>query len=164
MVMLGVAPNLDLVAPECFAELPDAPTTTTTESPDDEPDPDAAPTVPDTLPETTTTAPTASVVAVVDCSGANEGRVYASFCLNDDEDAPGNLTAGACPGDPELDYPGDRTIRRAAARVCLQRFEETFGEPYSLSDRVAEEFVPNEGLWNRGDRRVVCHESDGGTG
>lgn len=166
-IVVGLAPNLDLTPSECFAEIPDSTTTTTSvlsdESSSDE-DGEAAlaptteATIPETLPETTATVPMPPVVAIVDCAGTNDGEVYAAFCLGDDEDSPGRLTAVACPGDPDFEYPSDRTIRRAAARVCLQRFEELFGTVYAVSDRLAEEFVPTEGMWDRGDRRVVCHE------
>ncbi len=165
-VFLGISPNLDLVATECFADLPTATSVESVETSDqgEEPEPDAneqstietEPTIPDTLP-VTTTIPAPPMLALVDCNGSNLGQVFATFCLGDDEEAPGQLTAVACPGDPDLDYPGDRSLRRAAARVCLQRFEEAFKQPYSIATRVAQEFVPTEGVWNRGDRRVVCH-------
>ncbi len=160
-IFLGVSPNLDLVANECFADLPTSASTTapaeeSTSTPDESSTPETEPTVPDTLP-ITTTIPTPPMLALVDCNGTNLGQVFATFCLGDDEEATGQLTAVACPGDPDLDYPGDRSLRRAAARICLQRFEETFGRPYSIATRVAQEFVPTEGVWNRDDRRVVCH-------
>lgn len=174
-VVLGLSPNLDLVATECFADLPTATSVASTEQDDradqndsadqdegaeptgnEQPTPETEPTIPDTLP-VTTTIPMPPMLAIVDCNGSNLGQVFATFCLGDDEEASGQLTAVACPGDPDLDYPGDRSLRRAAARVCLQRFEESFKQPYSIATRVAQEFVPTEGVWNRGDRRVVCH-------
>ncbi|MFT7597173.1 MAG: hypothetical protein ACI8TP_000091 [Acidimicrobiales bacterium] len=163
-VILAIAPNLGLSPDQCFAEVPLAePTTTTSEavvtSPDENDQTTTQATAPDTLPETTT-IPRPPTVAVVDCAGTNLGQVYAVFCLGDDEDDPGNLTSRVCPGDTELAYPGDRNIRRAAARACLQRFAEVFGEQYAASERVAQEFTPNEGVWGQGDRRVVCHASN----
>jgi hypothetical protein len=165
-IFLGVSPNLDLVANECFADLP-TPTSVATSEPDEELEPnpdepstlDTEPTVPDTLP-VTTTIPTPPMLALVDCNGTNLGQVFATFCVGDDEEASGQLTAVACPGDPDLEYPGDRSLRRAAARICLQRFEETFKQPYSIATRIAQEFVPTEGVWNRDDRRVVCHSTE----
>ncbi len=168
-VFLGVSPNLDLVATECFADLPTTTSVASTEDPDQDEgaEPEAneqstietEPAIPDTLP-VTTTIPAPPMLALVDCNGSNLGQVFATFCLGDDEEAPGQLTAVACPGDPDLEYPGDRSLRRAAARVCLQRFEEAFKQSYSIASRVAQEFVPTEGVWNRGDRRVVCHSVD----
>ncbi len=166
-VILALAPNLGLSPDQCFAEVPAVETTTPTTlatSPEPEDGAEAAnvtePTTPETLPETTT-IPRPPTVAVVDCNGTNLGQVYAAFCLGNDAEAPGELTAIACPGLEPQDYPGDRTIRRAAARICLQRFEETFGEEYGSSTRVAQEFTPNEGVWALGDHRVVCHSVAG---
>jgi hypothetical protein len=165
-IILALAPNLGLSPEQCFAEVPLVETTTTTTAPAEEPDDDAptrtaqTPTTEATTPETlpgTSTIPGPATVAVVDCIGTNLGKVYATFCLGDDEDAPGQLTAVVCPGDPELSHPGDRNIRRSAARVCLQRFEEIFREEYATSARMAQEFTPTEGVWNLGDHRVVCH-------
>ena len=167
-IVLGLGPNLDLVDAECFAEIPvpttlpatTLPTTGTSTSASPTPDPPTSgPTVPDTL-AVTTTDPKPPTVAIVDCGGTHLGQVYATFCLGSDEESVGTsdeeLTAVACPGDEGLDYPGDRTLRRAAARICLQRFEETFRQRYSVSSRIAQEFIPTEGVWNRDDRRVVC--------
>ncbi len=162
-VVLALVPNLDLVESECFAEIPpptNVPTPPTTldgatTSRNDQASTGTEATVPDTLP-LTTTIPKPPTIAVVDCNGSMTGQVYATFCLGDSEDSPGELTAVACPGDDGLDYPGDRTLRRAAARICLQRFEQTFREPYAWSTRGAQEFIPTEGVWNRGDRRAVC--------
>jgi hypothetical protein len=160
-LVLALSPNLDLIVDECFAEIP-APTTTTTpeeEAPPGEGDGDvepAQPTIPDTLPETTV-IPRPPTIAIVDCAGTNVGQVYATFCLGADDERSGELTTVECPGDDDLEYPGDRTLRRAAARICLQRFEEQFRERYASTSRVAQEFLPTEGVWNRGDRRVVCH-------
>ncbi|MDA3038527.1 MAG: hypothetical protein O3C27_03180 [Actinomycetota bacterium] len=163
-IFLGVSPNLDLIANECFADLP-TPTSVVTTEPDEGAEPDAdnqptldtEPTVPDTLP-VTTIIPAPPMLALVDCNGSNLGQVFATFCVGQKPEAtPGQLTAIVCPGDPDLEYPSDRSLRRTAARICVQRFEETFKQPYSLSTRVGQEFVPTEGVWNRGDRRVVCH-------
>ena len=167
-VLLAVVPNLALAPEQCFAAVDSVVTTPTTSQPSAPantgeaatsttgPGSTTEPTSPDTLPDTTVVARPAAV-AVVDCNGGHEGRVYAAFCLGTDEDSDGELTSVACPGDVDLPYPGDRNIRRAAARVCLQRFEETFAETYASSARVAREFTPNEGVWSLGDHRVVCH-------
>lgn len=164
-ILLGTSPNLALPIGECWNELAVASTTTTTE-PLSATEPEET-TTSSTLPSTTrTTVPKAKVVAVVDCSGTNQGEVYSSFCLGTSEaieieSSTGAQTADAlqkvpCPGDPELTWPGDREIRRAAARVCLETFAIIFGETYAVSDRTSNELTPNEGLWDRGERRVVC--------
>ncbi len=158
-VLLGLAPNLALGQGQCYSRLPPEPEvaeTTTSTTVAGETTVSVEPTVPPTLPETTTTTPRPANVALVDCAGSHDGAVYATFCLGPRPELENDLTAMACPGDAGLEYPGDRTIRRAATRVCLQRFEEAFGEAYGLSTRVAEEFVPTEALWTIGDRRVVC--------
>ncbi len=69
---------------------------------------------------------------------------------------PGDLNSEVCPGNPSVPWPGDRTIRRAAARSCVEEFEFLFDVDYSESPRRSMEFVPNEALWAQGDRRVVC--------
>lgn len=165
-VILALAPNLGLSPEQCFAEIPLVETTTTTAAPTTQgSDTDDAPTTTldaiDQALETTTTLPRPPTVAVVDCGSTNLGQVYATFCLGTAEDDEGQLTSVACPGDPESSYPGDRAIRRAAARVCLQRFEEAFGEDYAASTRIAQEFTPTEGVWELGDHRVVCHSVTG---
>lgn len=164
--ILALAPSLGLAPQQCFSDLvlaeDDQSTTTSSLSePTDETEPTAPP-----LSETTS-VPRPATVAVVECAGTNNGQVYATFCLGTFQADEGEgaavgravdqLTSVACPGNPDLDYPGDRSIRRAAARICLQRFEEQFQEEYASSDRVAQEFTPTEGLWDLGDHRVVCH-------
>ncbi len=154
--ILSLAPNLDLVEDQCYARLPPP---TTPESPTtvvEQSDVTTAETAPPTLAATTTLVPRPEAVAIVDCTGSYDGIVFATFCLGPHETDPEDLTATSCPGALDLTYPGDRTIRRAAARICLQRFEQVFAEPYATSTRRAEEFVPTEPLWNRDDRRVVC--------
>ena len=172
-VILALAPNLGLSPEQCFADVPLVETTTTTASPTTQgSDSTEAPTTTadaiDRALETTTTLPRPPTVAVVDCAGTNLGQVYATFCLGasteegvEEQEAESQLTSVACPGNTELDYPGDRAIRRAAARICLQRFEEAFGEDYAASTRIAQEFTPTEGVWELGDHRVVCHSVTG---
>ncbi len=168
-LMLALTPNLDLDVDTCWAELPElVETTTTTTEPPTETTPATAETTPQTLGDPATTIPSPTIVAEVDCSGTNEGKVFASFCLQqnpatDDlarflliatECDPTGVDAGNSPVDTP--WPGDREVRRAAARLCLHEFEEAFGEPYSQSELVAKEFVPTEGIWIRGRRDVVC--------
>lgn len=163
-IVLATAANLGLPIGQCWDELAVATTTTlapglTTA--------DGVTTT--TSPATTqTTTPHPQVVAIVDCNGTNKGEIYSSFCigLDPDSDEEVESASGAqisdllelvpCPGDSELLWPGDRELRRAAARVCLNVFVGVFAEPYATSDRVAREITPNEGLWERGERRVVC--------
>jgi hypothetical protein len=152
-IIIAVSPDLALATGQCYAALP-PPTTTPSDSTTTTADAGAE--VPPTLPATTTTLARAATVAVVDCNGTNDGEVYFNFCLGPNPDFANDLTAEACPGTRELEYPGDRTIRRAASRICLERFEEIFAEPYATSSRIAEEFVPTKGLWENGDRRVIC--------
>lgn len=159
--ILALTGNLDLTEGQCYEDLP----------PPSEIEPDATttvvgqetvetePTVPPTLAPTTTT-PRPSVVAVVDCAGPNRGTVYATFCLGPHPEFADDLTAAPCPGGLEVEYPGDRSIRRAASRICLQRFSERYGEDYATSTRTATEFVPTEGLWKLDDRRVICLASE----
>lgn len=165
-IIMALAPNLGLSPEQCFADVPLVETTTTstsstTQGSDGSEDPVTTIDAIDQALETTTTLPRPPTVAVVDCAGTNLGQVYATFCLGPTEDDESQLTSAACPGDPELSYPGDRAIRRAAARICLQRFEEAFGEDYAASERIAQEFTPTEGVWELGDHRVVCHSATG---
>ncbi len=165
-LMLALTPNLDLDVGTCWAELPALveTTTTTTEAPT-ETTPETAETTPQTLGDPATTIPSPTIVATVDCAGTNEGKVFASFCLQQnpatDDLARFLLIATECDratGESPVDtpWPGDREVRRAAARLCLQEFEVIFGLPYSQSESVAKEFVPTEGIWIRGRRDVVC--------
>ncbi len=164
-VLLGLAPDLALGVNQCWADIPEATTTTTTTAPPatgttTEAEPTTTEiTVPETLPEPVSTIASPPIMGIVDCAGTHEGEVYATFCLVPDQEATAGeeLTAGPCSNDgAALEWPGDRQVRRTAARICLQRFSEAFGEPYELSERVAEEFTPTEGVWDRGDHRVVC--------
>ncbi|MEZ5375533.1 MAG: hypothetical protein R2733_03415 [Acidimicrobiales bacterium] len=156
--ILALVGNLELAEGQCYADLPPPtaqvpdPTTTTVEG---ETAVATEPTVPPTVAAPTTT-PRPTIVAMVDCAENNDGTVYAAFCLGPHAEFADDLTAAACPGDPTIEYPGDRTIRRAASRICLQRFTERFEEDYATSERIATEFVPTEGLWGLDDRRVVC--------
>ena len=159
--ILALTDNLELAEGQCWAELPPPsevlpePTTTTPGQATQA----TEPTVPPTLAAPNTT-PRPTIVAVVDCGQHNDGTVYANYCLGAHPEFDDDLTAEACPGDSSIEYPGDRTIRRAATRICLQRFTERFLEDYATSERTAEEFVPTEGLWSMGDRRVVCLMSE----
>lgn len=159
--ILALIGNLELAEGQCYGTLPPPseiepdPTTTLPGGQSVE----TEPTVPPTLAPSTST-PRPSVVAVVDCEGPNSGTVYATFCLGPHPEFADDLTAAACPGGLDLEYPGDRNIRRAASRICLQRFSERFDEDYATSTRTATEFVPTEGLWNLDDRRVVCLASE----
>ncbi len=163
-VVLATAANLGLPIGQCWDELAVATTTTTGAVPvtDDVTATTEAPTT------TETTTPTPRVVAIVDCNGTNKGEIYSSFCIGlradageEVESASGAQTSDLldlvpCPGDPDLVWPGDRELRRGAARLCLDVFTQVFAEPYSTSARAATELTPNEGLWERGERRVVC--------
>jgi hypothetical protein len=133
-VVLGLARELDLQPGQCYAPLPPQ-----------EPEPATPPA------ETTTTVPTR---VVADCAGPHTARVFAAFCLVQLPD--GSLDAGPCPEAPATPWPGDREVRRAAVRVCLQRFEAEFGEPYATSELRTEELTPTKGAWLAGDQRVVC--------
>lgn len=159
LLVITVGETLSLAPAQCYGELPPPPSTTTITTPTTAP-PQTEKTAPDTLPMTTI-APQIEVVAVVDCRGPYDGEVFATFCLGEDADARGDerLAATVCPGLSTLEYPGDQLIRRTAARVCIQRFEEISGEPYGQSDRTIGEFIPTEGLWEQGERRVVCYAS-----
>ncbi len=157
-IILALTPSLGLVVDQCWAEIPEA-TTTTTTAPStsivtfEEPEP----TAPETLPETVPTLPKPPTIAVVACEGTNNGQAFAGFCLTEDlESENDRLTGGPCDQPSDLEWPGDRAVRRAAARICLQRFEEFFDESYADSVLVAREFTPTEGVWQQGDRRVVC--------
>lgn len=166
-IILALAPNLGLSPEQCFANVPLVESTTTsassttTQGSDGSAEPTTTLDAIDQALETTTTLPRPPTVAVVDCAGTNLGEVYATFCLGEADSDESELTSVACPGDPESVYPGDRAIRRAAARICLQRFEEAFGEDYAASVRIAQEFTPTEGVWELGDHRVVCHSVTG---
>jgi len=162
----GLGESLGLKPGQCYAAVPE--TTTTTQPPT---------TVPTTIegetsatealtttepPPITTTIPRPPLVAIVECEGTNEGVVFASFCIGslveDGElvDLPSELGVIECDGDPDLEWPGDRLLRRAAARECVARFDDVFGEPYATSEIGTTEFVPSRSVWERGDRRIVC--------
>lgn len=165
-ILYGLVPNLALAPEQCWADIATTTTSTTsTTAPPTTVAEDASTTttedtVPETLPPTVTSVPQAPTIGVVDCAGSHDGQAFASFCLaaeTDEDGAPtGELTSGPCDGITELEWPGDRTVRRAAARICLEHFALAFDEPYEESPLTAREFTPTEGIWERGERRVVC--------
>ena len=165
-IVRGLGESLGLAPGQCYAAVPE--TTTTTQRPTTLPPTSegetttteaAATTDP---PAPTTTIPRPPLVAIVECEGTNEGVVFASFCIGSlvegDElvDLPSELGVVECDGDPDLAWPGDRLLRRAAARECVARFEGVFDEPYATSEIGTTEFVPSRSVWERGDRRIVC--------
>lgn len=169
-IVRGLGENLGLMPGQCYAEPPETTTTTlppttlppTSETIEGETTTEA-PAPPTTEPPPiTTTVPRPPLIAIVNCEGTNEGVVFATFCIgslvDDGEviDRPGEMGAVECDGDPALDWPGDRLLRRSAARECIARFEAVFGEPFAVSDIGTTEFVPSKGVWERGDRRIVC--------
>jgi hypothetical protein len=170
-IIRGLAVELGLLPGQCYAAVPEPTTTTTepttttnssTEGSDsaDETTTTVAATTEATAPPSTIPQP--RTVAVVECSGTREGVVYGAMCLGSllatDRivTEPRDLGVVTCPGDSLLPWPGERTLRRAAARVCLEIFEELYGEPYALSEVATVELVPSRGVWEQGDRRVVC--------
>ena len=166
-IVLATAENLGLPIGQCWNELAVASTTVPVSAPTLATDPTTT-----TQPTTTqTTLPKPDTVAIVDCSGTNQGEVYSSYCIGvnpelttEVESASGAATSDVlervpCPGQSDLTWPGDRELRRAAARICLDVFSIVFQETYAVSDRTAQEMTPNEGLWDRGERRVVCSAS-----
>ncbi len=158
--IVALTPSLGLAPDQCWSEVPEATTTSTTQPPRTTSSlatTTTEPVVPETLGETQTTLPRPPTIAIVTCEGTHTGQAFAAFCLLEDfESESDRLTSGNCSVPSELDWPGDRAVRRAAARICLQRFEEHFGEPYAQSQLIAREFTPTEGVWELGDRRVVC--------
>lgn len=169
-IVRGLGETLGLRPGQCYADVPET-TTTTTAPPTTAPptvtgeadDGEPTTTAPTTeRPPITTTIPRPPMVAIVNCEGTNEGVVFDAFCIGslipsaDIIDLPTELGRVECDGDPDLDWPGDRLLRRAAARECVERFETVFDEPYATSEIGTTEFVPSRGLWQRGDRRVVC--------
>lgn len=169
-IVRGLGENLGLEPGQCYAAAPETTTTTaapTTMPPTTEPiegESTTEPPAPTTTeaPPITTTIPRPPLIAIVNCEGTNEGVVFATFCIGSlvDEseiiDLPTELGAVECDGDPDLAWPGDRLLRRSAARECVARFEEVFDEPYALSEIGTTEFVPSKGVWEQGDRRIVC--------
>ena len=168
-VILALAENLGLLPAQCFDAVPEPttteppPTTTTTT------DPEAESTTTTAAPTTEPPAPTTTIakpptIAVVDCNGTYAGAVYAAMCIGSDLevdaeeiiDQPNELAAVTCPGDPSLDWPGERVLLRAAARICLPIFETSFRQSYADSEIDTRELVPSRGVWERGDRRIVC--------
>lgn len=164
-IVLGTARALDLEVGQCYAPVParqepsePAPTTTAaTSAPTSDPGATegSTQTVPTTVAPTTTAVPP---VLVADCAGTHLAQVFAAFCLV--TGAERVLEAGACPGPADEPWPGDREVRRAATRVCLEAFEQHFGEPYATSRRSTTELTPTEGAWRAGDHRVVCAASE----
>lgn len=162
----GLGESLGLAPGQCYADVPE--TTTTTQPTTTTPPTSEGETTTTVPPETTepppitTTIPRPPLVAIVNCEGTNLGVVYETFCIGsvvdplELVDRPEELGRVECNGDPELEWPGDRLLRRAAARECVARFEEVFDEPYALSDISTTEFVPSRGVWEQGDRRIVC--------
>lgn len=166
-IVRGLGESLGLGPGQCYDDVPE--TTTTTAAPTTVPatveGETTAPPEPTTTtepPPITTTIPRPPLVAIVQCEGTNKGVVYATFCIgslvDDDElvDLPSELGVVECDGDPDLAWPGDRLLRRAAARECVARFETIFEEPYALSEIGTTEFVASRSVWEQGDRRVVC--------
>lgn len=131
-VPMGVARALDLQVGQCYAPMPPPPED----------------------PSTTTSTPAVPSMIVADCAGPHTARVYAAFCLGAGADSL--LAALECPVPPDQPWPGDREVRRAAVRLCLERFEQEMGEPYATTRRTASELTPTEGAWSLGERRVVC--------
>lgn len=162
----GLGESLGLAPGQCYADVPE--TTTTTQPPTTLPptiEGETTTTVVQTTtepPPITTTIPRPPLVAIVECEGTNKGVVFASFCIGSlveaDElvDIPSELGEVECDGDPDLAWPGDRLLRRAAARECVARFEDVFDEPYATSAIGTTEFVASRSVWENGDRRVVC--------
>ena len=162
----GLGESLGLAPGQCYDDVPETTTTTappTTLAPTSEGETtttEATTTAEPTAP--TTTIPRPPLVAIVECEGTNKGVVFATFCIGsiveDDElvDIPSELGVVECDGDPDLAWPGDRLLRRAAARECVARFEDVFDEPYATSEIGTTEFVPARSVWERGDRRIVC--------
>lgn len=167
-IILDVQQRLALLAGQCFAEAPPVPSTTTV--------PTTAVVVTDELgvpvtdaagvPVTeapATTLPESEPVAVVDCAGSQLGVVYANGCLGTaPADARVPVVEVPCPGIFEHPYPGSRQLVVAAAKFCLDRFEDAFDEPFALSELEAREWIPTEELWAIGDRRVACTATKGG--
>jgi hypothetical protein len=165
----GLGETLGLAPGQCYDDVPE--TTTTTSPPTTAPptvtgedDVDQTTTAPPTTerPPITTTIPRPPLIAIVSCEGTNAGVAFDAFCIgslvpaSEIIDLPSELGQVECDGDPDLDWPGDRLLRRAAARECVARFETVFDEPYATSEIGTTEFVPSRGVWERGDRRVVC--------
>jgi len=132
----GLGESLGLAPGQCYDDVPETTTTTappTTLAPTSEGETtttEATTTAEPTAP--TTTIPRPPLVAIVECEGTNKGVVFATFCIGsiveDDElvDIPSELGVVECDGDPDLAWPGDRLLRRAAARECVARFEDVF--------------------------------------
>jgi hypothetical protein len=134
-VILDVATELDLLAGQCWADLP--------------------------TPQPPTSAPQARTVAVVDCEGTNLGLVYGNGCLaSEPSTAPNPVVAIDCPGRPDDPWPELRDLELAVAVACLPRFEAGVGERYATSDLEAVELVPTEEMWLAGERRYVCTAQD----
>ncbi len=160
-VILGLTPNLELQVDQCWADLPPPVTSATTIEPHSPEEESETPqTAPEPLGDLVSSIPVPTVVAEVACEGTNDGQVFATFCLGvnpqaDDPTEP-ELVPAACDPAVEVEWPGDRALRRTAVRLCLQSFTQRFGQSYGQSDLVAKEFTPTEGIWNRGQRTVVC--------
>ena len=143
-IVRGLGETLGLVTGQCYDDVPETTTTTvattvTTEGEDGStttapPESTTEPTAPPT------TRPRPPTIAVVDCNGTFKGIVFATFCIGSTVDPdvvvdePRELGQVGCPGDAQLAWPGDRAIRRAAARLCLGFFENLYGESYALSE------------------------------
>lgn len=163
----GLGESLGLAAGQCYDDVPETttttqPTTTLPPTSEGETTTEPPPVTTTEPPPITTTIPRPPLVAIVECEGTNQGIVFDTFCIGSlveiDElvDLPSELGVVECEGDPDLVWPGDRLLRRAAARECVGRFEEVFGEPYATSEIGTTEFVPSRGVWEAGDRRIVC--------
>ena len=163
----GLGESLGLQAGQCYDDVPETTTTTqptTTLAPTSEGDTttEPAPTTTTEPPPITTTIPRPPLVAIVECEGTNQGIVFATFCIGSLVDSgelvdlPSELGVVDCDGDPDLAWPGDRLLRRAAARECVATFEAVFNEPYATSEIGTTEFVPSRSVWETGDRRIVC--------
>lgn len=97
--------------------------------------------------------PTLPKLVAVACEGDNGAG--STTTASGSEEVGGETDSQPDTPASETPWPGDRIVRRAAIRLCLERFDQLFGS-YALSELVVEEFVPTEGIWGRGLRNVVC--------
>lgn len=92
-------------------------------------------------------SPPRHVLTVVPCEQPHDAEVFARADLSYEPEAP---------------FPGDATLDREAAALCLTSFEGYVGRSYGTSAFRLSVMRPVSTTWVDGDRTVVCSLHDHG--
>lgn len=80
------------------------------------------------------------------CDEPHDAEAFARFVL---------------PHGPEVPFPGEQAVRRAAYQGCLAQFEGYVGSDYATSELRVAALRPVASSWPTGDRTVLCSLYDG---